>query len=146
MRETYNVVPSWHAHAHVLLSSQALARGLMRRYGRGRGARTTVIGMLGALGKTNETSSNLLLLRMFSARNSLRLYQCLHSHTITNHLPAGPAIAQAVGDDDGCGVPLDRRNNYRRLACHFEWKLVEELQLSIYTKFCKHGLCGCGDR
>lgn len=51
--------------------------------------RTSVMGMLGAFGKMNETSSNLLRLRQFSARKILRvLAACLGDTNNVSHHPA----------------------------------------------------------
>jgi hypothetical protein len=52
--------------------SRRIKAGSMGDQGRGFRARTTVMGMLGAFGKMNLTSSNLPLLRQFSARLTLR--------------------------------------------------------------------------
>jgi hypothetical protein len=74
------------------------------------GLRASVMGMLGAFGKMNDTSSNLLRLRQFSARNILcDLSIC--SSGVGTPIPASPAIAESMGDDDGSGVSLKGRNN-----------------------------------
>lgn len=88
----------------------------------GLGQRTSVIGMFGALGKMKETSSNLLRLRQFSARNILRWLD-IHMHNIESPLPASPAVTQSMCHDDGSRVSLERRNNQRRLVSHDEFGL-----------------------
>lgn len=62
---SYNIIPTWHRHAEVLSPISILfkAEGVQPR-------RTTVIGIDGALGKMNLTSSNLDRRRQFSARDT----------------------------------------------------------------------------
>lgn len=68
--------------------------------------------MFGAFGKMNETSSNLLRLRQFSARNILLLSGSTESYYITQRfLPASPAVSKSMSDDDGSGVSLERRDD-----------------------------------
>jgi hypothetical protein len=79
------------------------------------------MGTLGALGKINETSSNLLLLRQFSARKILcSLSICLYSERARHAIPASPAIPESMCDDDGSGVSLEGRHNKRCLVSHDE--------------------------
>ena len=61
---TYDVVPAWHPHAAVLCYFVSFYVPLCKE---GVRRRTTVIGMLGALGKINFTSSNFCRRRQFSA-------------------------------------------------------------------------------
>ena len=57
---SHNIVPSWHLHAKILFDFN---QWIITAVGWGRAERTTVIGMLGALGKMKDTSSNLPRLR-----------------------------------------------------------------------------------
>ena len=59
----YNVVPAWHLHAKVLRRVSFVFEGFGKKV-----KHTTVIGMAGAFGKINLTSSNFALRRQFSAK------------------------------------------------------------------------------
>jgi hypothetical protein len=67
--------------------------------------------MLGALGKMNLISSNLLRRRQFSARNILQNVSKYARKQTTTRVPSCPAITEAVGDDDGRCVTLQRGND-----------------------------------
>jgi hypothetical protein len=67
--------------------------------------------MLGALGKMNWTSSNLLRRRQFSARKILHDVSIHARKQTARRVPSCPTITEAVGDDDGGCVALQRRNN-----------------------------------
>lgn len=59
-----------------------------------------------------ETSSNLLRLRQFSARNILHLSECTESCYVTERfLPASPAVSESMSHDDRSGVSLERRDD-----------------------------------
>jgi hypothetical protein len=79
--------------------------------------------MLGALGKMNWTSSNLLRRRQFSARKILRTVSVCALRQKVRRVPASPAIAQAMGDNDGSCVPLEGRNDQG--LGHAETRAVE---------------------
>jgi hypothetical protein len=72
--------------------------------------RTRVMGMLGALGKMNLTSSNLLRRRQFSARKILQNVNICARKQTTRRVPSCPAISEAMRNDDGGRVALQRRN------------------------------------
>lgn len=60
----------------------------------------------------NETSSNLLRLRQFSARNILLLSGSMESCYVTKRfLPASPAVSESMSYDDGSGMSLERRDD-----------------------------------
>ena len=61
----YDIVPPWHYSAAILCRCQSGARKSSRTW------HTIVIGMLGAFGKMNLTSSNLFRRRQFSANDTL---------------------------------------------------------------------------
>lgn len=71
------------------------------------------MGMLGALGKMNWTSSNLLLRRQFSARKILRIISICVRGQPARGIPASPTITKAVGNDDGGCVSLESGNDHR---------------------------------
>jgi hypothetical protein len=66
-----NVIPARHCHTHILSHTSVIWPNQRRTFGR-----TTVIGIMGALGKTKLTSSNLLRRRQFCARPTLYVMNC----------------------------------------------------------------------
>lgn len=63
---SYNVIPAGHSHTHVLAVRLVMVRDLLPN------SHTSVMGIDGAFGKTNLTSSNLFLFLQFSASHILR--------------------------------------------------------------------------
>jgi len=117
--ERPDVVPSWHAHAHVLPHSSVFPSHLLAlAHDVALKTRTSVIGMFGALGKTNAVSSNFDRRRQFSARKSLEIVQYACRARTDDVVPAGPAIAQAMGDNDCRGVALEGRDDDGSSAGH----------------------------
>lgn len=108
--EGLDIVPSWHAHAHVLrLSAFAGFQG--------KDVPTRVMGMFGAFGNMNETSSNLLRRRQFSARKILYTISMPRCRRL-RALPSCAGVTQAVGNDDGGGVLLESGNDKRCSSSH----------------------------
>jgi len=71
--------------------------------------RTRVIGMLGAFGKMNWTSSNLLRRRQFSARKILRVLASTRLVMQPAIIPASPTISKSVSNNDSRSVALEGR-------------------------------------
>ena len=61
---SYNVIPAWHCHAKVLCKVSIVLGG------RGIWGPTTVMGIIGAFGNMNLTSSNFCRLLQFSASDT----------------------------------------------------------------------------
>jgi hypothetical protein len=78
------------------------------------------MGMFGACGKTNDTSSNLLRLLQFSARKILLTISLSISTAIGRAVPTCPAIPKSMGNDDCSRVSLKGGNYQRCLMRHTE--------------------------
>jgi hypothetical protein len=77
------------------------------------GLLTKVMGILGALGKMNWTSSNLLRRRQFSARKILHSISIYASKKEAKRVPASPTITETMGNNDSSCVALQGRNDQR---------------------------------
>jgi hypothetical protein len=94
---------------------------------------TNVIGILGAFGKTNETSSNLLRRRQFSARKILPQLVLSQPICVENTLPACPAVSKPMGNDDRSCVAFESWDNQWCLASH-RFKVRERVYGGVYEK------------
>ncbi len=140
----YDIVPTGHSHAEILarlLATYALLPASFVAL-----VRTTVMGMLGALGKTNLTSSNFPRRRQLSASDTLLPVSPLVPGPIApasiaaecrDHSPScsavspmsaisshklgsrSPPVAQSMRHDYGRRMLLQSRHDQRLFSSHF---------------------------